>query len=167
MENFKSEKEETMDNDDILDQYQFVSSFSLIIVNIRLTNYAFFSSFPWHPDIQMQMLIVQGKLPCTKEESTTLAAIQLRIYELNYIKTIEELKRAKKARRAAKKSARQTDDPDNHLASAISSLDERANNSQSTDNPMPPPGSNQPLNLIAEQSETASRVEAAEATGTG
>jgi len=46
MENFKSEKEETMDNDDILDQYQFVSSFSLIIVNIRLTNYAFFSSFP-------------------------------------------------------------------------------------------------------------------------
>ena len=118
-------------------------------------------------DIQMQMLIVHGKLPCTKEESTTLAAIQLRIYELSYIKTIEELKQAKKARRAAKKSARRTDDPDSHLASPISSLDEPANNSQSTDNPMPPPGSAQPLNLIVEQSETASRVEAADATGTG
>jgi len=40
MENFKSEKEETMDNDDILDQYQFVSSFSLIVLNIQLKNYA-------------------------------------------------------------------------------------------------------------------------------
>lgn len=38
----------------------------------------------------MQHLITTGKLPCTKEECATLAAINLRIYELNYIKLLEE-----------------------------------------------------------------------------
>lgn len=39
---------------------------------------------------QMQSLIVSGKLPCTKDECATLAAIHLRIYELTYIKILEE-----------------------------------------------------------------------------
>lgn len=37
----------------------------------------------------MQSLIVNGKLPCTKEECATLGAIQFRIYELSYIRMIE------------------------------------------------------------------------------
>ena len=38
----------------------------------------------------MQNLIVTGKLPCTKEECATLAAINLRICELNYIRLLDE-----------------------------------------------------------------------------
>ena len=34
----------------------------------------------------MQGLIVSGQLPCSKEESTTLGAIQLRLYELEHFK---------------------------------------------------------------------------------
>ena len=37
----------------------------------------------------MLNLITSGKLPCNKDESTTLAAIQLRIHELNHFKTNE------------------------------------------------------------------------------
>jgi hypothetical protein len=40
----------------------------------------------------MQGLIVSGKLPCTKDECATLAAIQLRIYEILYIKNMEDEK---------------------------------------------------------------------------
>jgi hypothetical protein len=38
----------------------------------------------------MQHLIVSGKLPCSKDECAMLAALQLRIYELNYIRLMEE-----------------------------------------------------------------------------
>jgi hypothetical protein len=40
----------------------------------------------------MQGLIVSGKLPCTKDECATLAAIQLRIYEISYMKSMEDEK---------------------------------------------------------------------------
>ena len=47
----------------------------------------------------MQSLIINGKLPCTKDECATLGAIQFRIYELSYIRMIEiqAEKRKKKA----------------------------------------------------------------------
>ncbi|CAF0890793.1 unnamed protein product [Brachionus calyciflorus] len=38
----------------------------------------------------MQNLIVTSKLPCSKEESATLAAINLRILEINFIKSMTE-----------------------------------------------------------------------------
>jgi hypothetical protein len=47
----------------------------------------------------MQHLIVSGKLPCTKEECATLAAIHLRIYELNYMKALEEEERKRHEKR--------------------------------------------------------------------
>ena len=40
----------------------------------------------------MQNLIVSGKLPCTKDECATLAAIQLRIYELTQTEGSDEEK---------------------------------------------------------------------------
>lgn len=40
--------------------------------------------------LKMQSLIVTGKLPSTKDECATLAALNLRIYELNYIRLMEE-----------------------------------------------------------------------------
>lgn len=38
----------------------------------------------------MQNLIITGKLPSTKDECASLAALNLRIYELNYIRLMEE-----------------------------------------------------------------------------
>lgn len=38
----------------------------------------------------MQNLIISGKLPCTKDECATLAALHLRIYELNYLNSLRE-----------------------------------------------------------------------------
>jgi hypothetical protein len=52
----------------------------------------------------MQRLIVDGKLPCTKEECATLAAIQLRIYELAYIKAHQEEKQKQKLNNQSNKS---------------------------------------------------------------
>ncbi len=55
----------------------------------------------------MQHLIVSGRLPCTKDECATLAAINLRIYELNYIKMIEEEEEKKLQRKNEKRMSSQ------------------------------------------------------------
>jgi len=47
----------------------------------------------------MQTLIVSGKLPCTKDECATLAAIQLRVYELSYKRMIKEEHEERKSRK--------------------------------------------------------------------
>lgn len=43
-------------------------------------------------DFKMQSMIISGKLPCSKDESVTLAALSLRIFEINLFKKINDLK---------------------------------------------------------------------------
>ena len=54
----------------------------------------------------MQSLIVSGKLPCTKEESCTLAAIQYRIYELAYMKLVDEEKEKNELKQTSKSATK-------------------------------------------------------------
>lgn len=61
IENIRNEKQESIHQDDILNQYQF-----------------------------MHALILSGRLPCTKDEASTLGAIQLRIYEIAFQRKCEE-----------------------------------------------------------------------------
>ncbi len=60
IENNQDHIVETVNNEDILNQYE-----------------------------SMLNMIISGKLPCNKDECTTLAAIQLRIHELNHFKSKE------------------------------------------------------------------------------
>lgn len=96
----------------------------------------------------MQNLIVSGKLPSTKDECATLAALHLRVYELNYMRLLEEEeeKQQMKMNMAAKKSKdtttssikmRNNNNKDNNNGGEISvrmdvSHDETSNNNQKT-----------------------------------
>ncbi len=106
------------------------------------------------------MLIVNGKLPCTKDESITLAAIQLRIYELNYTKTIEELKQKKKAKRIIKNLEIQNANQENKRNQEFSPTPLQIE--QPPDNLLLTSNLNEPLNLIVEQSESNSRIDLTE-----
>jgi hypothetical protein len=54
--------------------------------------------------LQMQSLIVSGKLPCTKEECASLAAIQLRVFEINYARLLHSNHEQRRLKREAKEA---------------------------------------------------------------
>jgi hypothetical protein len=88
IENFRSEKHESVHTDDILSQYQF-----------------------------MQSLILTGKLPCTKDEASTLGAIQLRIYELSYQSKAREEEYELRERESSKNNDNDNEDASKEICS--------------------------------------------------